>query len=204
MNTAFHRPPLSRVLAALDATRAADFLAPLALRAYLAPVFWQAGWTKTQHFSDTVAWFEHGLELPLPAFMAFLATATELAGAVLLALGLGVRFISVPLFITMIVAAVTVHAQNGWLAIAESSGPFATERTQAAAERLARMKEILQTHGDYAWLTEHGSVVILNNGIEFAATYAIMLTCLFFMGGGRWVSLDDAIRRSIQARASGV
>jgi putative oxidoreductase len=37
--------------------------------------------------------------------------------------------------------------------------------------------------------------MILNNGIEFAATYFVMLLALFFMGGGRWVSLDDWLRR---------
>lgn len=45
-------------------------------------------------------------------------------------------------------------------------------------------------HGNYDWLTSSGSVVILNNGIEFAATYFVMLLALFFMGGGRYVSLD--------------
>ena len=32
----------------LDRTRALDFLAPLALRLYLVPVFWMAGSMKTQ------------------------------------------------------------------------------------------------------------------------------------------------------------
>lgn len=32
-----------RLQHALDVTRRADFLAPLALRLYLAPVFWMAG-----------------------------------------------------------------------------------------------------------------------------------------------------------------
>ena len=94
--------------------------------------------------------------------------------------------------ITMIVAAVTVHLQNGWLAIAEGSGFFASDRTMAAVDRLDRAKAILQEHGNYNWLTEHGSIVVLNNGIEFAATYFIMLLVLFFYGPGK-ASLDHLI-----------
>ena len=116
-------------------------------------------------------------------------------GAVFLLFGFAVRWISIPLFFTMVVAAITVHWQNGWLAIAEGSGIFATERTQDAAERLVRAKDILQQHGNYDWLTETGNFVILNNGIEFAATYSIMLLVLFFIGGGRYVSLDYWIAR---------
>ncbi len=37
----------------LDATRALDFLAPLALRLYLAPVFWMAGTKKLANFEST-------------------------------------------------------------------------------------------------------------------------------------------------------
>ena len=94
------------------------------------------------------------------------------------------------------VAAVTVHWQNGWLAIAESSGPFATARTQGAIERLDQAKQILQTHGNYDWLTQNGSFVVLNNGIEFAGTYFIMLLVLFFIGAGRFFSMDYWLRRA--------
>jgi len=190
----------------LDATRAAEWLAPLLLRLYLAPVFWMAGWNKLQSFSSTVEWFgdkDWGLGLPFPLLMAALATATELAGAVLLALGLGVRWVSLPLMVTMVVAALSVHWQNGWLAIAEAVGPFATDRTAEAAERLAKAKELLMEHGNYDWLTEHGSLVVLNNGIEFAATYFIMLLVLFFTGGGRFVSLDHWAARMWRNRLSG-
>jgi uncharacterized membrane protein YphA (DoxX/SURF4 family) len=202
-------PVMTRLLLslqrALDATRAADWLAPLLLRAYLAPIFWMAGVNKWRSFEDTAAWFgnaEWGLGLPWPHLMAALATGTELGGAVLLLLGLGVRWVSVPLMVTMLVAIFTVHWHNGWLAIAEGMGPFATERTQAAVERLARAKEILMEHGDYDWLTEHGSLAIVNNGIEFAVTYLVMLMALFFGGAGRWVSLDDWIARRFASATS--
>lgn len=187
--------------AALNATRAADWLAPLALRLYLAPIFWMAGMQKLTHFSDTVEWFgnaDWGLGLPLPTLMATLATGAELGGALSLLLGLGLRYFCVPMMVTMIVAIVSVHWHNGWLAIAEGSGLFASERTQMAVERLAQAKAILMEHGDYDYLTEYGSLVVLNNGIEFAVTYLVMLLALFFGGAGRYVSVDDWIARALK------
>lgn len=183
-----------------------DFIAPLLLRLYLAPVMWMAGTQKLANFDSTVAWFgnaEWGLGLPFPWLMAALATGIEVVGAVMLALGFGTRLIAAPLAVTMAVAAVTVHLKNGWLAIAEGSGLFATERTQGAIERLDRIKSILREHGNYEWLTENGSVVILNNGIEFAATYFIMLVTLFFIGAGRYVSVDYWLGRRLNFQLEG-
>jgi len=185
----------------LDLMRVLDFLGPLALRLYLVPIMWMAGMHKVESFDGTVAWFgnvEWGLGLPFPALMAGLVTGTELVGAVFLLLGFAVRWVSIPLFIAMIVAAYTVHLPNGWLAVSEASGFFATDRTMAATERLSRAKEILQQYGDYDWLTEQGSFVILNNGIEFAVTYAIMLLVLIFVGGGRYLSLDYWIAKKFR------
>ncbi len=182
----------------LDLTRHLDFLAPLLLRAYLVPVFYMAGKNKMDSFDSTVAWFgndEWGLGLPMPWLMALLATATELGGSVLLLFGFATRWIAIPLMVTMVVAAVSVHWANGWLAIAEGSGIFATERTEGAITRLDRAKSILQEHGNLNWLTENGSLVVLNNGIEFSATYFVMLLALFFLGGGRYFSVDYWLAR---------
>jgi uncharacterized membrane protein YphA (DoxX/SURF4 family) len=182
----------------LDKTKAGDFLAPLLLRLYLVPVFWSAGTRKLGHFSDTAAWFDKGLGLPMPHIMAFLATAAETGGAVLLFLGLGTRWISLPLMATMVVAMTSVHWQNGWLAIASADGFFTTERTRGGIEKLNQAKDILRQHGDYAALTENGGLVVLNNGIEFAATYFVMLLALFFIGGGRYVSVDYWLARKLK------
>ena len=97
----------------------------------------------------------------------------------------------------MVVAAVTVHLPNGWLAIAEGGGLFASERTMGAIQRLDRAKEILQDNANYSWLTENGSLVILNNGIEFAATYKIMLVALLYVGAGK-LSIDHLIAKRFQ------
>lgn len=181
----------------LNQTRLADFLAPLALRLYLAPIFWMAGTKKLGNMESTINWFgnaDWGLGLPFPALLAWLATLTEAVGAVALLVGLGVRWISLPLMFTMIIATTTVHMKNGWLAIAEGSGLFASDRTMGAIDRLDRAKDILREHGNYSWLTENGNFVILNNGIEFATTYFIMLLVLFFYGPGK-ASLDYFIEK---------
>lgn len=191
--------PLVQLQQLFDKTRAFDFLGPLALRLYLVPIFWMAGTKKLADMDSIIDWFgnpDWGLGLPFPEVMAWAAALTETGGAILLLIGFAVRWISVPLMVTMVVAAVTVHLPNGWLAIAEGTGPFATERTIGGIERLGRAKEILQQNGNYDWLTENGNIVVLNNGIEFAATYFIMLLVLFFIGGGRFFSMDYWVRKA--------
>lgn len=191
--------------ALLDRTRALDFLAPLALRLYLAPVFWMAGTNKIDGFDNTVAWFgnpDWGLGMPFPWLMAFMATTTEVVGSIGLLLGLAVRWLALPLMVTMLVAAFAVHWENGWQAVADPSFClFNCESAQAAAERLDAAKSILREHGNYEWLTAEGSFVVLNNGIEWAATYFVMLLALFFLGAGRYLSLDHWIARALRNRA---
>ncbi|ODR87489.1 DoxX family protein [Shewanella xiamenensis] len=182
----------------LNASRLFDGLAPLALRLYLAPVLMQAGYNKLAHFEDTVAWFANpdwGLGLPMPTLMAALAAGTEFLGAILLLLGLATRLISIPLMITMLVAAFTVHWPNGWLAIADGSSWLANERVLEAGDKLDKAKSLLQQYGNYDWLTSSGNLVVLNNGIEFAVTYFIMLLALLSLGGGRYTSLDYVIAK---------
>lgn len=174
-----------------------DGIPALAIRLFLVPIFWMAGSNKLANFSDTVAWFgnaEWGLGLPFPTLMASLATGAELGGAILLALGLMTRFISIPLIVTMLVAIFTVHLPNGWQAIADPSAPFANMQVMDSAEKLARANEILMQHGNYDWLTSSGKLVVLNNGVEFAVTYMVMLLALLVLGGGRYVSVDYYIR----------
>ncbi|MBP6701579.1 MAG: DoxX family protein [Halioglobus sp.] len=173
-----------------------DGLAPLAIRLFLVPVFWMAGTQKIAGMEQTIEWFgnpDWGLGLPFPALLAHLAAYTEVVGALLLLLGLATRWISIPLIITMLVAIFAVHWEQGWAAIADSGA-------SEIAVRLGTAKELLMEHGNYAWLSEKGSLVILNNGIEFAVTYLIMLLSLLFTGGGRYVSLDYYLPRLIPDR----
>ena len=92
---------------------------------------------------------------------------------------------------TMLVAIVTVHWEFGWLAIAPSLDPD-------IAPRLAKANELLREYGNYEWLTEKGRFVVLNNGIQFAVTYFLMLLALFFTGGGRYISADYWIARAFR------
>lgn len=185
----------------LEQSRVVDFLGPLALRLYLAPVFWVAGTNKMNGFDDVVSWFgnaEWGLGLPLPWLMAFLATATEIVGAIMLLMGFGVRWVSIPLMITMLVAAFAVHWENGWQAVADAQSPWPPEGIAEAGNRLEAAKSILQEHGNYDWLTGSGSFVISNNGIEWAMTYFVMLLALFFIGAGKYASVDHWIARKFR------
>ncbi|BCD96602.1 DoxX family protein [Marinagarivorans cellulosilyticus] len=193
----------------LNKTRPADFIAPLLLRLYLAPIFISAGLNKLNSFDSVVMWFgnsDWGLGLPAPFLMAFLATATEIIGGFALLFGIATRWLAAPLMFTMIIAMTTAHWGNGWYAIAPSNpetsmsavlapvnfpgAKASLENSEAVGSRLSRAKNILQENGNYEWLTETGNFVVLNNGIEFAATYFIMLLALFFMGAGRYISLD--------------
>ena len=186
-----------------------SFLALLGLRLYLAPIMISAGLNKYNSFENTVQWFgnaQWGLGLPLPEVLVVLVILAELGGGIALLLGLMTRVVAVPLMVTMLVAAVTVHWDNGWYAIAPAnantsmSAPMAAvgfpgaeeslQNSEAVAERLTAAKGILKEHGQYSWLTEKGNFVVLNNGIEFASTYFLMLLILFFYGGGRYLSLD--------------
>lgn len=189
----------------------ADGIPLLFLRLYLAPVMIQAGWNKASSFDSIVDWFgndDYGLGLPMPFVMAFLATAAELVGGVLLLLGALTRLVSIPLMVTMIVAMVSVHAKNGWLAIADASSWLAdgtillNENIMAAPEKLAAAKSLLQEYGHYDWLTSSGNFVVLNNGIEFAATYFIMLLVLFIYGGGRFFSVDFYMNKAMRSKSN--
>ncbi len=176
-----------------------DFIPLLLLRLYLTPVMMQAGWTKLQNFDSTLSWFANpdwGLGLPAPALLLSLVILLELGGGLALLLGLFTRLTALGLSVTMVVAMLTVHAKNGWLAIADASSwladgtIFSNEAVMAAPEKLAKANEILQQHPDYEWLVSSGKLVVLNNGIEFAATYFVMLLLLVVYGAGRWCSLD--------------
>jgi len=192
---------IAKLQGMLDSTRAIDFLGPLALRLYLAPIFFMAGMTKYNSFGDQVAWFgnpDWGLGLPFPELMVFLATSAELVGAACLLLGFGVRWVSIPLMITMLVAIFSVHWANGWQAIADSTFClFNCADAIEAGEKLDVAKNILSNNGNIDWLTAQGEFAILNNGIEFAATYFIMLLMLFFVGAGKYLSIDYWVKEGM-------
>jgi uncharacterized membrane protein YphA (DoxX/SURF4 family) len=204
-----------------------DGIPALLLRLYLAPVFIMAGFSKTQLLDPNVsgfasfmadpniiAWFgnsDWGLGLPFPALLANLVILAEFLGGWLLLVGLLTRLVSIPLMFTMVIAATTVHAENGWFAITPTNPDISAakvltwvgieqaeaslENSKATGERLSKMREILEDNGNTNWLYEKGNIVVLNNGIEFSATYFIMLLALFFIGAGRYTSIDYYIAK---------
>lgn len=191
----------------------ANFLPLLAIRLYLAPVFIMAGWHKYVHFSDMVQWFgnsEWGLGLPFAPLMVALAIIAELLGGIALLLGVFTRGFSVMLLVTMLVAIFKVHLQNGWHAITPTDpstsiaqlfsfsnlGQASLQNSIHAGEKLNQARELLQTHGDYDWLTQTGNFVILNNGIEFSVTYFVMLLVLVVYGAG-YMSIDKLIHHNL-------
>lgn len=183
-----------------DQTRKLDFLGPVALRIYLAPIFILAGTNKLDHVEFLVPYFD-SLGIPAPELMVYIAGYTELLGGFALLIGLAVRWMAVPLMFTMIVAMSTAHWENGWHALPETQLTMPWEWRMDIIEeaniRKARAKEILGEHARMSWIEEYGSITILKNGIEFAATYFIMLLVLFFTGAGRFFSLDYWIRRGV-------
>jgi len=195
--TFFHYPITQRI-------QSLAFVPLLLLRLYLAPVMAQAGWTKWQSFDSTVEWFgnsDWGLGLPLPGVFAVLAITAELGGAALLLVGLFTRLAALALSVTMVVAAASVHLAQGWLAVADPQSWLANgvlwydERVIQSAEKLAAIKALVAEHGDTDWLYSSGSLVILNNGAEFAVTYLLMLLVLLTQGSGDYLSLDYWLKR---------
>lgn len=94
-----------------------DRLAPfadLALRLYVANVFWKSGLVKIQSWSSTLYLFEYEYAVPLlpPTAAAYLGTGIELVFPVLLALGLAGRLAAAVLFVFNIMAVVSYPTLN--------------------------------------------------------------------------------------------
>jgi putative oxidoreductase len=207
----------------------ADGFAPLIMRLIVAPVMIVAGYTKLGLSNpeatfgerlladpNVVAWFgnaDWGLGLPFPDVLAFLAGWSEFLGGWFLVFGLLTRFVAIPLMVTMIVAATSVHWNNGWSAIASSdastssvqffdwvgfdSAKASLDESAEVKERLEVIRSMVNDSRNPTWLKAKGNVVILNNGIEFSVIYFIMLLSLFFTGGGRFTSVDYWLKRTV-------
>ena len=166
--------------------------------------------------ASVVQWFgnsEWGLGLPFPDLLAFLAGWSEFLGGWFILFGLFTRLVSIPLMFTMVVAATTVHWHNGWFAIAPSNPTTSSaqvldwlsipgakeslENSLEVQERIGKIRGIVEEHGFTDYLYEKGKPSIINNGIEFSAIYFAMLLSLFFVGGGRFVSVDYWLRRAV-------
>jgi len=113
--TSLHQaePPLGRgIRVYASAARMLDSLQSifaLALRLYVARVFFTSGWIKIGNWSGTLGLFQNEFHVPLlpPHVAAVLGTANELGLPIFLALGLGTRAAALALFVFNIVAVIS-------------------------------------------------------------------------------------------------
>ena len=170
--------------------RGLDFLPPLLLRLFLAPMLWVSGvkkiglfsgpdvdflnpltWVDMNAYAATVETFKASpIPIPLPELMAWIVPGIEIIGAVFLLLGFAVRWISIPLL--LLVAGTLVLAMFG--------------------QNLATVVEGV--------LVSHGYNNPVTSSITQSLTHFIMFLTLFFMGAGRYFSIDWMMHRKLQRR----
>jgi len=172
--------------------RGLDFLPPLLLRLFLAPLLYVSGSQKLGMFTgeyskwNPLSWFNtdnpvHQATSAGLAKMPFIGDSIagllttsigwlEIIGALLLLIGFAVRWISLPLL--ALVALTAIAALNG-------------------QDIVATFKEMLMTHG----YTDMSS-----SAFSKAAVYFLMLLTLFFMGAGRFFSVDWFLHRRLHKK----
>ncbi len=90
-------------------------LSLLLFRLILAIGFYEPAMMKLKNLSGVAEWFG-SMNYPIPGVSAFLAMVTEVAGIVLITLGLGTRIVALPMMFIMLIATFTVHISNGFAA----------------------------------------------------------------------------------------
>ncbi len=85
----------------------------LFIRLVLVYGFWGPAMMKWNNMGAIVDWFRT-MGIPFPTVNAYLSASTEVAGSVLLLLGIATRIITVPLMVVMLVAIFFVHLHNGF------------------------------------------------------------------------------------------
>lgn len=174
----------------LEWLRVFDFLAPLSIRLFLAPVFWVSGvkllglftssdfvawnpltWVNGEAFRQSVAAVRNNVLPGLPAeTLVVLFAVIALIGAILLVLGFAVRWVVLALMFVVIVQGLMSLGDTGFVAAMQQ------------------------------FVMGHGYTDVTNNATESYILYFILLLSLFFMGAGRWFSLDWYIYRGFMNR----
>ncbi len=85
----------------------------LFMRLILAYGFLGPAMMKINNMPAIIDWFS-SMGIPFPEVNAYLAASSEIIGVFLLLFGFGVRLISIPLIIDMLVAIFTVHISHGF------------------------------------------------------------------------------------------
>ena len=112
MQTAVLPPQSAALRLHAGFARFVDKLQPLfalAVRVYVAHVFFASGWVKLSSWNSTLALFENEYHVPLlpPELAAYLGTGAELFLPVLFALGIGTRLSAIALFVFNILAVIS-------------------------------------------------------------------------------------------------
>ena len=94
-----------------DRLSAAWWIPALLMRLFVGYFFMETGWGKIHNLEAFATRFAQW-GIPHPAFNAALSAYTEFLGGALTILGLGVRFVSIPMIVNMIVAILTVKLKN--------------------------------------------------------------------------------------------
>ena len=170
--------------------RGLDFLPPLLFRLFLAPLLWVSGQQKLGLFTapDTtwynpMTWInsatyqaaaEKMSSMPfirsLSDSLPGLVGGLEIVGAFFLLIGFAVRWISLPFLGLIVITAIA--ALNG-------------------QDIVSALKEMLLTHG----YTDMSS-----SAFSKSVIYFLMLLALFFMGAGRFFSVDWFLYRRLQQK----
>ena len=173
--------------------RGLDFLPPLMFRFFLAPLLWFSGQNKLGLFTaEDMAWYNpltwgnsetyqaaatKMSEMPFIGSMADvlpgLVGGLEIVGAFLLLIGLAVRWISLPLLGLFGIMVIAALGDQGLI---------------------AALKEMLLSGTGYAEM----SSTAFTKGV----IYFLMLFSLFFMGAGRFFSVDWFLYRGQQKKIS--
>jgi len=170
--------------------RGLDFLPPLLLRLFLAPLLWVSGSNKLGLFSaadsdwlNPLTWVDmnayastvealkaSALPIPFPELMAWVIPGIEIVGAILLLIGFAVRWISLPILVLVVGTLVMMLSGKDIAQVAES------------------------------FVATHGYVDPETNSLSQILTYLIMFLTLFFMGAGRYFSIDWMLYHKLQLR----
>ena len=178
----------------LNWLRVFDFLAPLAIRLLLAPIFWVDGvkrlglfsaadfvwynpltWWNQEAFITNASAMNDTILSSLGATGSALVGGLEVGGAILLILGFAVRWIVLGLFVVVVVLG--LQAVGGLTGV----GPAAKQ-----------------------FFLEHGYTTLGSTPFALYTTYFVLLLTLFFMGAGRWFSLDWYIYRNFARKVENV
>ncbi len=174
----------------LEWMRIFDFIAPLAIRLFLAPMFWVSGvkhlglfsssdfviynpltWVNTEAFQQNAAAMSNTVLSGMGAESVLILIGTiEIVAAIFLVLGFAVRWVVLALMFVVVVLGLMSMGEAGFL---------------------TTMQQLVMSHG----YTD-----MANNMTEVYLVYFVLLLALFFMGAGRWFSLDWYIYRNFMKR----